>query len=75
MDASHSMAEPYGPDDNISKLDKIKLFTQLLVRSMNDDDSLGIVIFGTQAKVALPLSTMSQENKVCIIVGPELLYR
>ena len=58
------MSEPYGPDDTISKLEKIKLFAQLLVRSLHDGDFLGIVTFGTNSQVVYPLTKLTEEEKV-----------
>ncbi|KAK2169337.1 hypothetical protein LSH36_11g12001 [Paralvinella palmiformis] len=64
IDVSHSMAEPYGPDDDVSKLDKVKMFIQLLIHSLNNDDYLSIVTFGTVSNVIFPLTRMSRDGKV-----------
>ncbi len=58
------MAEPYGPDESVSKLEKIKIFAQLLINSMPEDDYLGIVTFGTKSNSIFPLTKMSDDNKV-----------
>ena len=75
VDVSHSMAEPYGAakvvgaaDDDetagVSKLEQVKLFMQLLIKSMSQEEFLSIVTFGTNAKVVVPLKKMTQEAKV-----------
>lgn len=69
LDVSHSMAEPYGSDSKLSKLERIKLFAKLLVKTIGHEDHLSLVIFGTTAEVVFPLKKMSADAKVCII-GP-----
>ena len=64
IDISHSMEEVYGPDDQMSKLEKVKLFAQLLASTMDEDDYLAIITFGTKANIALPLMKMTPEAKV-----------
>ncbi|CAH1796819.1 unnamed protein product [Owenia fusiformis] len=63
IDISYSMEEPYGNDD-ISKLDKMKMFSQLLVEFLSDDDILGIVTFGTDAWITLPPTHMTAKGKL-----------
>ncbi|ELT98426.1 hypothetical protein CAPTEDRAFT_224679 [Capitella teleta] len=76
VDVSHSMAEPYGAarmasgtctgDDEeagVSKLEQVKLFMQLLIRSMSQEEFLAIVTFGTNSTVVVPLKKMTQEAK------------
>ena len=63
------MSESYGPDDTISKLDKIKMFAQLLVRSMNEEDFLSIITFGTNSDVVFPLSRMTDDDKASSEAG------
>ncbi len=58
------MSEPYGPDETLSKLERMKLFAQLLVRALSEEDFLGIVTFGTHADVVFPLTRMSEHEKV-----------
>ena len=58
------MSEPYGPDETISKLDKIKMFAQLMVRSLSEQDFLSVVTFGTNSEVVFPLTRMSEDEKV-----------
>ena len=58
------MSESYGSDETISKLDKIKMFAQLLVRSLSEEDFLSIVTFGTNSHVVFPLTRMSEDEKV-----------
>ena len=50
--------------ENISKLERTKTFAKMGVQQMREDDYLGIVTFGTTAKVASPLIKMTDENKV-----------
>ena len=50
--------------DTMSKLDRAKIFIHLLVQHMRNDDYLGIVTFGTTAKLVSPLVIMSEDNKV-----------
>lgn len=74
IDVSHSMAEPYGSakkvaDDGdettgVSKLDQVKLFMQLLIKSMGQEEFLSVVTFGTKAKVVVPLRKMTADAKV-----------
>ena len=64
IDGSTSMAEPHGPGNLVSKLDKIKMFCRLLIQTATEDDHIGIVTFGTHAKVIFPLTEMDSENKV-----------
>ena len=64
IDISHSMSEPYGADDQMSKLDKVKLFAQLLAATMDEEDYMGIVTFGTVAQIVMPLTKMDPEAKV-----------
>ena len=64
LDASLSMRESYGPDERLSKIDRVKIFVQLLVKTMSSDDWLGIVTFGTDARVVLPLQRLTEEVKV-----------
>ena len=68
IDVSHSMAEPYGTDLTLSKLDKVKLFAKLLVNTIGHEDHLAIVIFGTTAEVIAPLKKMSTDVKVYILL-------
>ena len=64
LDASLSMRESYGPDERLSKIDRVKIFVQLLVKTMSNDDWLGIVTFGADARVVLPLQRLTEEVKV-----------
>lgn len=63
LDASLSMRESYGPDERLSKIDRVKIFAQLLVKTMSSDDWLGVVTFGTDARVVLPLQKLTEEVK------------
>ena len=64
LDASLSMRESYGPDERLSKIDRVKIFAQLLVKTMSSDDWLGLVTYGTDARVVLPLQKLTDEVKV-----------
>jgi len=50
----------------LSKLDRVKMFVELLVKTIRNDDMLGIVTFGTTARVVLPLRRMSDDDKVSV---------
>jgi len=65
LDVSHSMSESYGSDSKLSKLERIKLFAKLLVKTIGHEDHLSMVTFGTTAEVVFPLRRMSTEAKVC----------
>ena len=74
VDASLSMRESYGPDERLSKIDRVKIFAQLLVKTMSSDDWLGIVTFGTDARVVLPLQKLTEEVKVRTILEESVSY-
>ena len=48
----------------LSKLDRVKLFVELLIKTIRSDDMLSVVTFGTTARVVLPLRRMSDDAKV-----------
>ena len=64
LDASLSMRESYGPDERLSKIDRVKIFAQLLVKTMSSDDWLGLVTYGADARVVLPLTKLTDAVKV-----------
>lgn len=63
IDVSQSMGEGYGCED-VSKLDRVKAFVHLLMTSLNEEDSLAIVAFGTKAEVVCKLRKMTPDAKV-----------
>ena len=63
IDVSQSMTDTYA-NDNVSKLDRVKAFIHMLVNSLNEEDSLGIVTFGTKAKVLCRLNKVTAEFQV-----------
>ena len=48
---------------------QVKLFAQLLASTMDEEDYLGIVTFGTKANVVLPLMKMTPEAKVSFLLN------
>ena len=52
----------------LSKLDRVKLFVELLIKAIRNDDMLSIVTFGTTARVVQPLRRMTDDAKVIIII-------
>jgi len=51
----------------LSKLDRVKLFVELLVKTIRNEDMLAIVTFGTTARVVQPLRRMTDDVKVGLI--------
>jgi hypothetical protein len=47
----------------LSKLDRVKMFAELLVKSVSNDDHLSVVTFGTVSRVVVPLRRMTEESK------------
>ncbi|XP_013402740.1 uncharacterized protein LOC106168276 [Lingula anatina] len=62
IDASGSMLGNYG-NENISKLDKMKTFAQVLVDYMDEVDYLGVVVFGNESHLTLGFTRMASEVK------------
>jgi hypothetical protein len=74
------MAEPFGSDDiaeiagssrkmqkeRLTKLERVKLFAELLVKTIGHDDYLAIVTFGTTSRVVFSMRRMTDEAKVWI---------
>jgi len=52
----------------LSKLDRVKMFVELLIKTIRSEDMLAIVTFGTTARVVLPLRRMSDDDKVHVSV-------
>jgi len=50
----------------LSKLDRVKMFVELLIKTIRSDDMLAIVTFGTTARVVQPLRRMTDDAKVVI---------
>jgi len=48
----------------LSKLDRVKLFVELLIKTIRNEDMLAIVTFGTTARVVQPLRRMTDDVKV-----------
>jgi len=48
----------------LSKLDRVKLFAELLIKTVGHDDQLAIVTFGTTAHVVSSMKRMTDEAKV-----------
>ena len=40
------------------------MFTEMLIKTLNNEDHLGVVTFGTTAKVAFPVKRMGPDVKV-----------
>ncbi|XP_013402730.1 uncharacterized protein LOC106168267 [Lingula anatina] len=62
IDASGSMHGNYGKE-NISKLEKMKTFAQVLVDYMDEVDYLGVVVFGNESHLTLGFTRMASEVK------------
>ena len=58
----------------MSKLDRTKIFINILVQQMKAEDYLGIVAFGTTAKLISPLVKMTEDNKVRILTSNIYLH-
>ena len=52
----------------LSKLDRVKLFVELLIKTIGSDDMLSIVTFATSARVVQPLRRMTDDAKVYSLV-------
>lgn len=48
----------------LSKLDRVKTFAELLVKTIGHDDQLAIVTFGTTSRVVCPMKRMTDDAKV-----------
>ena len=52
----------------LSKLERVKMFVELLIKTIRNEDMLAIVTFGTTARVVLPLRRMADDAKVLSFV-------
>jgi len=64
MQASSSVNSDSVQAGPLSKLDRVKLFVELLIKTVRSDDMLAVVTFGTSARVVQPLRRMSDDAKV-----------
>ena len=65
--ASISLSSDSPSSAPLSKLDRVKMFVELLIKTIRNDDMLSVVAFGTTARVVLPLRRMSDEAKVGLV--------
>jgi len=54
----------------LTKLERVKMFVDLLIKTIRTDDMLSIVTFGTTARVVQPMRRMCDEAKVSLIIRP-----
>ena len=59
---------------SVSKLERVKMFASMLVKETPEEDFLGFVVFGTQAKLIHPLCRMMAYNKVIVRNQISFLY-
>ncbi|CAH1257176.1 Hypp1791 [Branchiostoma lanceolatum] len=63
IDESFSMDDNVG-DDDMSLIQRMKLFAELMVQNLKEDDQMAIVTFATDVQVKLPMTQLDKDGKV-----------
>ncbi|KAK3107676.1 hypothetical protein FSP39_019673 [Pinctada imbricata] len=63
VDISGSMGVKLGRSRRYSKLSKMRMFAQSMVDSLDDGDFVGLVTFGNDANVMLPLEELTSSSR------------
>ena len=68
VDTSGSMGIKTGRRRRYSKLYRIKGFAKNMVTSLDNGDFAGLVTFGEHANVLLPMTEITTNSRVCLIL-------
>ncbi|XP_066276360.1 titin homolog [Branchiostoma lanceolatum] len=63
IDESFSMDDNVG-DDDMSLIQRMKLFAELMVQNLKEDDQMAIVTFATDVQVKLPMTQLDKDGRV-----------